>query len=73
LAPEKGIESALAETVDGLRHLALERLPAHLAVRDYLKACRLLQTYHLIDGPILFFLEICLTDSIVGEILLRFE
>ena len=48
LPPQPGVDVVLAEAVRGLHHLALEGLPAHLAVRDDGEAGPLLQP----DGPV---------------------
>ncbi len=48
----------LAEAFDGLYQLALERLPAHLTVRDDGEAGPLLQPDSPVYGPILDTLEL---------------
>jgi hypothetical protein len=53
IAPQKGLGRAFAEAIDGRRHLALERLAAHLAIGHHLKTSFLLKRHRLIDGPIL--------------------
>ena len=53
LAPQERIEVPLAEAVDRLGHLALEREPAHLAVGDDVEAGLFLETERRIDGGVL--------------------
>jgi hypothetical protein len=58
LAPQPGGYRGFSEALDGLDHLALEGLPAHLAVRDDPKPGTLLQPDGPIHGPVLHALEL---------------
>src|SRR5947208_223050 len=51
LAPKKSVEIKFTEAANGSRHLALKRLPAHLAVGHDFQADALLQSDSSIDGP----------------------
>ena len=53
LAPEEGVEVPVAEAVDRLDHLALEREAAHLAVRDDVEPGLGLAAERLVDGRVL--------------------
>jgi hypothetical protein len=53
LAPQPGVYVVFAEAIYRLYQLALERLPAHLTVRDHRKPCPLLQPDSPVYGPIL--------------------
>ncbi len=48
----------LTEALDGVYHLALEGLPAHLAVRDDREASAFLKRDRPIHGPVLGALEL---------------
>src|SRR5688500_14176199 len=58
LAPQPGVDVVLTETVRGLHHLALERLPAHLTVRDDGEAGPLLQPDGPVHRPVFYALEL---------------
>ena len=53
LAPEKGVQVPVAEALDRLGHLALERETPHLAVGDDVDARVLLEPKRLVDGGVL--------------------
>jgi hypothetical protein len=71
LAPKKGVEIEFAKAAHGGSHLALKRLPAHLAVSDDFKADFLLQRDGGVDGAIFDLFELSRTDLAGGELLLR--
>ncbi len=58
LAPEKRVEIPLAEALDRLGHLALERETPHLPVGDDVHARVLLEPQNLVDGGVLGLLQL---------------
>jgi hypothetical protein len=63
----------LAEAVRGLDHLALERLPAHLAVRDDGETGALLQPDGPVHGPVFYALELGRGEPTRSVVLARLE
>ena len=57
VAPQECVDVPVAEAVDRLDDLALERQPAHLAVGDHREAGVLLQRHAEVDGAIFDDLE----------------
>ena len=70
LAPEKGVESEFSKAVDRCGHLALKRLPPHLAIGHDLQANCLLERDGLIDRAVFDLFELCVADGLRGELLL---
>src|SRR5947209_10853824 len=70
LAPKKSVEIKFTEAANGSRHLALKRLPAHLAVGHDFQADALLQSDSVIDGPVFDQFEFSSSDGSSGELLL---
>ena len=58
VAPEEGVEVELAEALDRLRHLALEREPTYLAVGENLQPRLLLRGDSPVDCGVLDALEL---------------
>ena len=73
LAPEEGVQIPVAEPVDGLGQLALEREPAHLAVRDDVEAGLLLEAERRVDGCVLHPLELGRRERADLPLLARFQ
>lgn len=73
LAPKKRVEIKIAEAADGSRHLALKRLPAHLAVGDNFQTNAFLQSYSVVYSAILYLFELRSSDRSGGELLLSFQ
>src|SRR5829696_900271 len=73
LAPQPGVHVVLPEALDGLYHLALERLPTHLTIRDDGKACPFLQPDSPVYGPILDTLELGRGEPACGVAFARLE
>ena len=63
VAPQECIDIPVAEPVDSLGHLALEGEPPHFAVGHDVKARSLLQRDGLIDGAILYGLELRVSET----------
>lgn len=57
VAPEKSVDTEVAEALDCRGHLALKGLPAHLAVGHDREPCCLLHRDRVIDSTILNFFE----------------
>src|SRR5947208_9635341 len=70
LAPKKSVEIKFTEAANGSRHLALKRLPAHLAVGHDFQADALLQSDSVIDGPVFDQFEFSSSDGSSDEFLL---
>src|SRR5215469_14145181 len=62
-APQESIDIPGAEAVDSLDHLALEGKPPHFAVGHDVEPRCLLKGDGLIDGPILYALELDVTET----------
>ncbi len=73
LAPQPGVYVVLAEAFDSLYQLALERLPAHLTVRDHGESCPLLQPDSPVYGPILDTLELGCGEPACGVAFARLQ
>ena len=73
LAPEKGVQVPFAEPVDCLGQLALEREPAHLAVRDDVEPGLLLEAERRVDGCVLHALELGRRQLTGLPLLARFQ
>src|SRR5688572_20295195 len=63
----------LAEAFDGLYHLALERLPTHLTVRDHREPYPLLQPDSPVYGPIFDTLELGCGEPVCGVAFARIQ
>src|SRR5437870_10671041 len=63
MAPQECIDVPGAEAVDSLGHLALERKPPHFAVGHDVEPGCLLEGNGLVDGAILYGLELRVTLS----------
>jgi hypothetical protein len=63
MAPQERIDVPGAEAVDSLGHLALERKPPHFAVGHDVEPRCLLEGDGLIDGAILYGLELRVTKT----------
>jgi hypothetical protein len=73
LAPEERVEIPGAEALHRGRKLALEREPAHLAVRDDVEAGVLLQRERVVDRTVLDLLERRVRERAAVEALTRLE
>jgi hypothetical protein len=73
LPPQPGVDVMLAEAFCGLDYLALERLPAHLAVRNDGEASPLLQTDGPVHGTVFYALELCRREPARSVALARLE
>ena len=73
LPPQPGVDVVLAEAVCGLHHLALEGLPAHLAVRDDGEAGPLLQPDGPVHRPVFYALELGRGEPTRGVAFARLE
>src|SRR5215472_18952037 len=63
MAPQECIDIPGTEAVDSLEHLALEGKPPHFAVGHDVEPRRLLEGDGLIDGPVLYGLELGVTKT----------
>src|SRR6516165_2026541 len=63
MAPQECIDIPGAEAVDSLDHLALEGKPPHFAVGHDVEPRCLLKGDGLIDGPVLYALELGVTET----------
>lgn len=71
IPPQKRIQVHVAKAAYASRHLALKRLPAHLAIRYDLETDRLLQRNYPINRAIFYFTESFQADPSRRELLLR--
>jgi hypothetical protein len=72
MAPQECIDVPGAEAVDSLGHLALERKPPHFAVGHDVEPRCLLEGDGLIDGAILYGLELRVTKTPSHPVIPRF-
>jgi hypothetical protein len=72
MAPQECIDVPCAEAVDSLCHLALERKPPHFAVGNDVEPRCLLERDGLIDGAILYGLELRVTKTPGHPVVARF-
>src|SRR5215831_18111679 len=63
MAPQECIDIPGAEAVDSLDHLTLEGKPPHFAVGHDVEPRCLLEGDRLIDGPVLYGLELGVTET----------
>src|SRR5215467_1405220 len=63
MAPQECIDIPCAEAIDSLDHLALEGKPPHFAVGHDVEPRYLLEGDGLIDGPVLYGLELGVTET----------
>ena len=61
--PKEGVKIEFTEAADGSGHLALERLPPHLAVGDDFQSDAFLQSDGVIDGAIFYQFEFSSGDG----------
>ena len=73
VAPEKRVEIPLAEALDRLGHLALERQTPHLAVRHDIETRIRLESESVVDGCVLDLLELGRAQLAARELLARGE
>jgi len=73
ITPKKRVEIELAEAADGRGHLALKRLPPHLAVGHNLQADALLQSDSIVDGSIFDGFKFSRCDRPCSKLFLSFE
>ena len=70
LAPEKRVKVEPPKTAHRRRHLALKRLPAHLAVGHDIQADGFLESDRLVHGAIFYFFEFIRGYGPSGELFL---
>lgn len=70
ITPQKSVKIEHPETADGCRHLALKRLPAHLAVGDDFQSGIFLQRDRRVDSVIFNLCELAGSEITVGEVFL---
>jgi hypothetical protein len=71
VTPKKGVQGHFAEAAHRRGHLALEGLPAHLAIGYYRKTGRFLQRNGLINGSVFYLLKGILTNATRYKLSLR--